>query len=99
MIVCLLHKSCDEVAGAEVSVTLCLSWRQPYFCVYSSAYSDIPSHHAKWFLVFLFSPSLFWFVYCVWWHSCHGAYVRVNEQLLGISYFFQLFPDLHSKHL
>lgn len=48
-------------------------------------------HGVEWFLAFsgLF---VFWFVYCVWQHSCHGAYVKVKEQLSGISLFLSTFP-------
>lgn len=39
-----------------------------------------------------FGLFVFWFVYCVWQHSCHGAYVKVKEQLSGISLFLSTFP-------
>lgn len=82
------------MAGADVSVILLSLEIVIFLCV---AAVLIQTFHLivqnEWFLVF-FSLFVFWFVYCVWQHSCHGAYVKVKEQLSGISSFLSTFSRL-----
>lgn len=80
------------MAGADVSVTLLALEIVVFLCAEAVLVQTF--HLIVRVVSGFFSLFVFWFVYSVWQHSCHGAYVKVKEQLSGISSFLSTFSRL-----